>query len=306
MILDAPVRIDHALATGAMTREMAQSSYYLRLFPRVAVPRNLPLTMELRAHAAGLVHEQGVVAGVAAAALHRAVVAPLDPVVDLVVDVEGVRGAAGLRRRRLSLGPAETVEVCGTRVTTPARTAYDVARWLPRAEAVVVLDALARATRIGADEVRAVRDAHPDDRDRTAVEPALSWLDPRSPGPAASRLRVALLARGLPRPCVEQRLTDRDGVVSDLALAWPETRTGLSRQRGVAAAAREIGWEVVEQPDPSTDGVDGLAARLTKQMERWDPPRMLARPRPIWLLPSPPDDDGWFDDGRSRLVALPR
>ncbi|MCD2189221.1 hypothetical protein [Actinomycetospora soli] len=301
MSLDGPFRIDRALADGTLSRDMARSTEFRTLFPKVAIARDRHLSMAVRARAAGLVHERVVVAGVAAAALHRAHVAPLEPTVDLVVDVAGVREVAGLRRRRLALAPDEIAAVDGTRVTTPARTAYDVARWLPRGEAVVVLDALVRATALDADDVRSVLAAHPEDRDRTAVEPALAWLDARSPGPAASRLRVALLARGLPRPLVDRVLSGPDRGVAHLCLAWPAARTGLALHTGAAAGARDVGWEVLEWPDPTTDDVDGLATRLERLLTRWDPPRLLARPKPWWELPLPPDDHGWFDDGRSRL-----
>jgi hypothetical protein len=303
---DGPFRMDRALADGTLSREMARSTEYRTLFPRVAIERRRHLSMAVRGRAAGLVHERAVVAGVAAAALHRAEVAPLDPVVDLVVDVAGVREAAGLRRRRLVLPPDEITVVAGTRVTTPARTAYDLARWLPRGEAVVVLDALTRATGLDPDDVRAVLAAHPDDRDRSAVGPALAWVDARSPGPAASRMRIALLMRGLPRPLVEQELSGADGAVATLALAWPGSRTGMARHPRAEEAARELGWEVVEWPDRSGDRIDGLATRLERLMDRWDPPRMLARPAPAWRLPPPPDDEGWFDGGRSRLQPAPR
>ncbi|WP_285594057.1 hypothetical protein [Actinomycetospora sp. NBRC 106378] len=298
--------MDRALADGTVSRDMARSTYFRKPFPRVALGQDRPFTMEVRARAAGLVHERAVVAGVAAAALHRAQVAPLDPTVDLVVDVAGVREAAGLRRRRLTLTPDEITRVGRTRVTTPARTAYDLARWSPRGEAVVVLDALFRATGLDLDAVRAVLAAHPDDRDRTAVEPALAWVDARSPGPTASRCRVALLARDFPVPLVEQELCGARGSVATLALAWPETRTGLARHRGAETAARELGWEVLERPDLGLDGIDHLAARLERLTERWDPPRMLARPKSWWQLPLPPDPDGWYDGGRSRLVPRPR
>ncbi|NMO91399.1 hypothetical protein [Actinomycetospora sp. TBRC 11914] len=231
--------------------------------------------------------------------------------VDLLVDEGGVRACPGVRLRRAGLRDGETAVVDRTRVTTPARTALDLARWLPRGEAVVVVDALLRVTGTELDAVRAVADAHAGERDVRRAAEALAWVDPRSPTARVSRVRVGLLARGLETPLVAQRLLDGDGrPVAELALAWPGVRTGVAHQQGVRGAAAALGWEVLEvradvaevwgtrnAPAP----IDVLARELRRAADRWHPAPRLGGRNPA-RLPRPPGPDGECDGGLSRLV----
>ncbi|MCD2198034.1 hypothetical protein LQ327_32150 [Actinomycetospora endophytica] len=272
------------------------------LFPGVSVAREVPVTMAVRAAGAALLHPGGMVAGVAAAALFGADLGPLDVTVDLDVAVTGVRARPGLRLRRRQLPTEEVTLVDGVRVTTPARTAYDLARWLPRGDAVVLLDVLCARTDLTLDNVRAVATAHRGDRDARLVAGVLDWADPRSSSARDSRLRVALRARGLPRPEVDQRLLDRDRrEVARLSLAWPERRTAVSGQPSAAAAAEAVGWEVLEIHRVLDAVLDSLACRLLRSLERWHPPPWLHGPL-IGKQPRPPGPDGECDGGLSRLV----
>ena len=301
MDLHQPFRHTDVVESGAFTRHHLVDGRFHPLFPGVSVDRGALTTMALRAAGALLLHPGAVVMGHAAAGLWRSEFDPCDVVVDLAVGAGGRRAVPGLRLHRLDLpGDEVAVHRSGSRSTTPARTAFDLARWSSLGEAVVAIDALAAATGLGVGEVRAIVAAHPGDREVRAVEPVLAWVDARSRDEAQSRRRVRLLARGLPVPRVDQRLLDTAGDrVADLALAWPEARTGLTAQPRTARRAREIGWEVLEIDVAAP--VDGVATWLRRSLERWDPVPRLGTPRPL-RLPPPPEGDGTCDGGLSRLA----
>jgi hypothetical protein len=122
---------------------------------------------------------------------------------------------------------------------------------------------------------------------------------------------VGLLARGLEVPLVAQRLLDGEGrLVAELSLAWPGVRLGIAHRAGVRAAAAAVGWEVLEVQEDvaeqwglrkSPAPLDGLAARLERTADRWDPPPRVGGRR-AGRMPRPPLPDGECDGGLSRLV----
>ncbi|MDT7744177.1 MAG: hypothetical protein QOE59_3255, partial [Actinomycetota bacterium] len=230
--------------------------------------------------------------------------------VDMLIGAAGRRSRPGVRLHRIDVAPDEVATMGGVRVTTPARTALDLARWLPSAEAVVVLDALCRRTSLGVAAVRALADRHAGERGVAQVEQALRWVDPRSPSPTASRLRVGLLARGVDVPLVAQVLEGQEQLIAELALAWPVVRVGIAHTSGVRRAAAVAGWEVLEVGEDAAQEwgscrraapIDELAAWVLRVAGRWDPPPRIGGPSP-GRLPRPPGPDGECDGGLSRLV----
>lgn len=87
---------------------------------------------------------RGVIAGPAAAALHGA--KWVDPSTPVDVIAEHTRRRDGVAVHEERIAPDEITHVGELPVTTPVRTAFDIARHLPRDVAVVHLDALAAAT----------------------------------------------------------------------------------------------------------------------------------------------------------------
>ena len=311
MDLHRPFRHDDAIASGALARHQLTDGSFRSLFPGVSVGEGCTVSTALRAAGAVLAYPGAIVSGLAAAALWDVDVAPGDTTVDLQIGPDGRRSRPGVRLHRVDLDPGETTVVGGVRVTTPTRTALDLARWLPTDRAVVVLDALLRSTGIDAAAVRALADRHAGEGGVPGVEAVLAWVDPRSPSPGATRLRVGLLARGVAVPLVAQRLRDGEGrLVAELALAWPGVRLGIAHEAGVRAAAVAVGWEVLEvradvaeqwgtrtRPAP----LDGLVRQLQQAADRWDPVPRVGGGSP-WRLPRPPGPDGECDGGLSRLV----
>jgi hypothetical protein len=119
------------------------------LFPDTyaAVGENPP-GLTLRSHAAyRYVEGRGVLAGYSAAELLDASCGPLDAPAEVAMLRGPQRAHPGLVVHRDRIAPGEITEVGGIQVTTPLRTAYDLARRGGFVERVVAVDALARRHR---------------------------------------------------------------------------------------------------------------------------------------------------------------
>lgn len=98
---------------------------------------------------------------------------------------------AGVRYRRVALGPDDAVWHGDLRVTSPLRTAVDLACWAgSTVEATVVLDLMLGAG-LGLEELRAVR-VHAR-RGAVAARAALDLVRPGSRSPGETRLRLLYL-----------------------------------------------------------------------------------------------------------------
>jgi hypothetical protein len=118
---------------------------YARVLPDIYAFGQRDLSLRDRTVAAWLWSKRrGVIAGAAASALHGA------QWVDATEPIELIAGSArrhpGLLVRNETLAPDEVTKVAGIPVTTLTRTAFDLARHLPRDDAVARLDALKYAT----------------------------------------------------------------------------------------------------------------------------------------------------------------
>lgn len=156
---------------------------------------------------------------------------PPDDVQVVLPRARRVRSRAGLRVSGEWLEPSEVVTTAWGPTTSPARTAFDLARrargtgpW-QLAEAVARVDAVLHASGTPVDQVSAVAAAHPGVRGSRIARRVLDLTDPLAESPQESRLRVHIVLAGLPRPVVQYEIRDPDGrVVYRLDLAWPHLR----------------------------------------------------------------------------------
>ena len=119
-------------------------------------------------------------------------------------------------------------EIDGFRVTSPARTAADASRLLPRDDAVAMLDAALRLSRSGENEalrlavteqLRADARKHGARRARLALGLASGLAE----SPVESRSRLAFHDHGIPEPVLQFRVIDAFGrVVAITDFAWPD------------------------------------------------------------------------------------
>lgn len=143
------------------------------------------------------------------------------------VSVTRADGGHGTRTRNLHvrlapLAPQEVTELDGYRVTTLERTAVDLACLVGYERAVAVLDA---ALHTGADPglLLATVQAASGRKGSAMVRRALGFADARaeSVGESVSRVRIAEV--GLPKPELQFRVLDRNGIfVARVDFCWPE------------------------------------------------------------------------------------
>jgi hypothetical protein len=208
---------------------MLRGQRFLRLFPDTYIRRqDEPPTLAERSAAAHVyARGRGVLSGYSAAEVLRASCGPADAPAELTMP-SGGRSRPGLIVHRDRLQQSEVQTCRGMAVTTPLRTAYDLARRLDLVEAVVALDALARRGRFDPEEVLRLAEQYPGARGLTqlprVVDLAARWSD----SPMETRLRLVLVLRGLPRPEVQYPvLDDRRRRAVWLDLAYPEQRVGI-------------------------------------------------------------------------------
>src|ERR1700754_1386968 len=113
--------------------------------------------------------------------------------------------------------------VGGARVTTPLRTAWDLARRLPLVEAVVAVDALAHSGAFKPADLLARRAMNSGARGCRRLDDVVRLADPRAGSPPETRLRLGLIHAGLSWPSVQHPIRDEYGFVLARAdLAYPD------------------------------------------------------------------------------------
>lgn len=197
-------RGSEALADGRLTRGALRYNFR-RLYPDIYIPATALPSLRDRTIGASLWSRgAGVIAGRAAAALHGV------PWVDDGMPIEMIRRCPrpprGIIVRNEAITADEITVIDGIPVTTPARTAFDLARHLPRAPAVGYLDALARATGVGiGDVLRLVGRYRASRWWRHAIE-TVGLMDGRADSLQATSVRLLLRKQWSDVPHVHVRL----------------------------------------------------------------------------------------------------
>lgn len=217
-----------ALSSGLLTRGQLRWNY-IAVHPDVYIPKGSEPTLELRTHAAALWVPGGIIAGRAAAALHGARWASAATPVELIGRARRPQAGVIVREERISAD--EYLPLGDLVVTTPERTALDLARHLPRVDAVAHLDALAAATRINPVAVLSLADRYPGARGVRRARAVLPLADPGAQSPRESWLRLLLIDAGFPRP-VTQIPVSAGPTTLFVDLGWDEPRIGLEYEGG--------------------------------------------------------------------------
>ncbi|MEB3064483.1 DUF559 domain-containing protein [[Mycobacterium] zoologicum] len=196
-----------ALAQGRLT-EYELRRWHRAIFRDVYVPVGHKLTLRDRIEGAWLRSgRHGVIAGVAASALHGAEWVDIDIPIELIW--KNTRPPRSLIVRDETLAADEITKVAGIPVTTPARTAYDLGRHLPRDRAVARMDALGRATPFSTEDVLLIAKHHKGARHLRRLRVALPLVDFGAASPKESWLRLRLIDAGLPAPTTQIPVIER-------------------------------------------------------------------------------------------------
>lgn len=273
-----------AVSTGLLTRDALRSSAWQRLFRGVYADAELPRTFGLRlAGAALLLPGAAVFSGRSAAYLHGAPgLVDVETAVEVSVPPEVRYGpVAGLRVRRLPL-PAGDVELLrNRRVTTPIRTALDIARSEPLLEAVPALDVLLARAIVGRRELAEAAAEGRLLRGGRAALRAVELSCPFAESQPESRVRVLLALAGLV-PVPQYTVRDRTGTfVARVDLAFPEQRVAVEydgawhAEPGQFAKDRRrlnrlvaAGWTVIHLTAADLQDPDAVVARVRAALER--------------------------------------
>lgn len=223
-----PFRGSDAVRDGALTAAQLRRYCWRRLFPDVYVHRDVPVTHELRAMAAGrLLLPDDVVTGVSAAALWEIPLASADDDVEVTRWPGGhpVR-VPGLRVRRADMEARTVVRHRGVHLTTPEATAVRLASALPLVEAVAAVDQLVVLAGADLEEVRWLAGTALGPGSRRARR-AVALADGLAESPQESRLRLLIGDSGLPAPVAQFRVLDGGRVVARVDFGWPEQQVAL-------------------------------------------------------------------------------
>ena len=220
-ILDGPFVGSEALE-GGLVRKHELRSLYRNVFPDVYVPKGAELTLPDRARAGWLwSHRQGILAGLTAAALHGAKWVDDHAPIELIWP--NARPAPGIRTYDYRLRTEESARTGGMRITTPARTAFDIARRRPLDKAIANLDALGNATGLAAAEVFRVARRHRGSRGLRQLAGVLDLYDPGAASPKETWLRLMVIRDGYPRPRTQIPVLSPDGLRRYyLDMGWEE------------------------------------------------------------------------------------
>ncbi|MEB4208004.1 hypothetical protein [Mycobacterium sp. 94-17] len=255
--------MDNAFVGSEALRNRKLTRYQLRagfraVYPDIYLPRHALPSLRMRSEAAWLWSgRRGVLAGLAAAALHGANWIDDDEPVELIWRNRHAPKDIVTRDQRLN--GSEITGVAGLPVTTAARTAFDLARRLPTGAAVARLDALMRAKPFSAEDVLLLAKQHPGVRGLRRLREALPLIDAGAASPKETWLRLLIVGAGLPAPETQIPVVVHYRTVGVLDMGWARFKVAAeydgdqhrtSRRQYVRDIKRlnelaECGWIVV-------------------------------------------------------------
>lgn len=220
--MSAPFVGSLALSRGDLTPYQLRSRFRA-LYPDVYLPRETEVSAASRARAAWLWSGgRGVVAGRSAAALHRS--KWVDPRLPAEILWANRRPPSGITVWSDRVANDERQFVAGIAVTTPARTALDMACRYRLDQAVAAIDALARATRLKMADVDALAMRHKGRRGILQAREAIALADPGAESPRETWLLLLLIRAGFPAPV---------------------TQIPIHNEFGALVAVMDMGWEAL-------------------------------------------------------------
>ena len=247
-----------ALAAGTVNRYQLNTRYDM-LHRNVFVPRGSVLTPVDKAAAAWLWSgRRGVVAGLSAAALHGSLW--IDAKLPAELNQPSRHKTTGVILHSDHLAEDEVCVIDGIRVTTLARTAFDLGRRRGLTMAVIRLDALLQTGGLKLPDVQSLVDRHRGARGVVQLRNVLDLADYGAESPQETRLRLLLTSAGMRPSQTQIEVFDEYGQqVGRLDMGWPEWRVGVQydgvqhwddpvqRARDIdqGVAYTELGWRIV-------------------------------------------------------------
>ena len=273
---------------------------YVRMYRDVYVPKGYsPDLVDVIDGAWLRSGRKGVVAGIAASALHGASWVDDDIAVELIWN--NTRPPIGIiaRAERMESGEITTRQCIA--VTTPARTAYDLGRHLPCREALIRLDALKRATGFSNDDVLGLAKRYKGARGIRQLFELLPLVDGGAASPQETRLRLLYLDAGFPRPSTQIPVYERGWeVLRTLDMGWEQfkvaseydgdqhrtDRVQYVRDQRLMPKVARLGWDVIRviKEDRDAEILDRTYLALVRR--GWDGQLRPSRRNHWWRPPT--------------------
>lgn len=213
-----------ALGDGLPRHELRR--WYRPIFRGVYVPKNASLTLHDRMLGAWLTSDRrGVIAGVAASALHGANWVDRDVSIELLVGER--RRQRGLQIRMDRVGVDEVMTAANLPVTTPARTAFDLGRYQKRTLAIGRLDALMRAAPFSTLDVYALIDRYGPVRGVRQLRDLVPYVDGGAQSLKESWLRLLLIDNGFPVPRTQIPVCEGAQPFAYLDMGWTDLQLAV-------------------------------------------------------------------------------
>ena len=257
------------LASGRVTRHQLRTRF-VAIHQDVYIERGVRPTAVLRAKAAWLrSRRHGVLAGYSAAALHGA--RYVDPGLPANIIDTNRRAARGIAVWADAIEEADICPIGEMRVTTPLRTAVDLARRVDEDAAVVIIDALARAARLKVADIELTAERFEGCKGIKQARKTFGLVDPGAESPQESRLRLLIVRAGFPPPETQYPIFNEYGVlIGEADMAWPDLKIAVE-------------YEGRHHTDP--DQLRKDIARMDEMMEMgWVVIRITARDTPAVTL----------------------
>lgn len=241
-----------ALGDGLPRHDLRR--WYKQMFRGVYIPKNAVPTFEDRVLGAWLTSDRrGVVAGVAASALHGARWVDASQPIELLVSERRRQPGLVIRMDRFHADEITTLE--GLPVTTASRTAFDLGRHHPRALALGRLDALMRATPYTRAEVQRLIDRYGPVRGVRQLRELLPLVDAGAESLPESRLRLLLVDNGFAIPETQIAVTAGDGFTAVMDMGWRDLQLAVEYD-GAHHQEERVQYLKDRRRIPRLDGLD--------------------------------------------------
>jgi hypothetical protein len=277
--VDGPFIGSEAVKAGQLRKYLLYSQFHC-MHPDVYVAADVELTPALRARAAWLwSRRRAIVAGGSASALHGAKWIDSRAPAELLFSYR--RPPRGIRTWSDSVEDDEVQTIAGMPVTTPVRTALDIACRYPFDKAVAAIDALARATDLRPADVELLAERYKGRRGIRDARTILSLVDAGAESPRETWLRLLLIRAGFPRPHTQIPVYGEFGqLVAVLDMGWEGMKLAVEYEGDHHRTDRrqfnkdiqrledvtDLGWVVVRVTAEDTEG--GIVARVRTAQAR--------------------------------------
>lgn len=260
--MNQPVVGSAEIAAGRLTRHTLRSRF-TAVHKDIYVASDVEMTAVLRAKALWLRSRgRGVLAGYSASALHGA--NWIDARRPAAVIDTNRRPVKGVHVREERIEDDEICVIGDMRVTTPARTALDLATHYPLDQAVAAIDSLARATHLKKADVDLLVERYRGRRGIRQARSALDLVDAGAESPRETWLRLVLIGAGFPRPQTQIPIFDEYGqLVAKADMGWEEIKVAVDYEGEHHRTPKRFAYDI-RRYDTIT-GLGWIDIRVTSQ-----------------------------------------